>query len=188
MILCGKLFNCSDNSFISDGANRYGARATGATLGIKSIWNSTSQAGGRPGNSSGNTSGKSRTIAFEHEISVNRLCIPISFLLILNWGQSLLKCLGAPLKTTISLRSCPIALLSISNICVTSTPAIASKMPYFVALVALLGARAIVVKMALGALGQRSPIRLPFACPHIVDLGDILPLEGLLLVTMVVSE
>ncbi|GKB94042.1 hypothetical protein Tco_0980179 [Tanacetum coccineum] len=54
------------------------------------------------------------------------------------------------LKTTISLRSCPIALLSIRNICITSTPAIASKMPYFVALVAFLGARAIVVKMALG--------------------------------------
>ncbi|GJW03168.1 hypothetical protein Tco_1562024 [Tanacetum coccineum] len=68
------------------------------------------------------------------------------------------------LKTTISLGSCPIALLSISNICVISTPAIASKMPYFVALVALLGARAIVVKMALGALRQRSPIRLLFAC------------------------
>ncbi|GJR18670.1 hypothetical protein Tco_0967197 [Tanacetum coccineum] len=35
--------SCSffDNSFISDGANRYGARATGATPGIKSIWNST---------------------------------------------------------------------------------------------------------------------------------------------------
>ncbi|GKG12753.1 hypothetical protein Tco_0346990 [Tanacetum coccineum] len=27
--------NCSDNSFISDGANRYGARATGAAPGIK---------------------------------------------------------------------------------------------------------------------------------------------------------
>ncbi|GKD78724.1 hypothetical protein Tco_1341345, partial [Tanacetum coccineum] len=39
------------------------------------------------------------------------------------------------------------------------TPAIMSKMPYFVVLVAFLGARAIVVKMALGALGQRSPIR-----------------------------
>ncbi|GKC84907.1 hypothetical protein Tco_1140624 [Tanacetum coccineum] len=65
-------------------------------------------------------------------------------------------------------------------------PAIASKMPYFVALVALLGARAIMVKMALGALGQRSLIGLPFACPHIVDLGDILPFEGLLLVTMAV--
>ncbi|GKG41452.1 hypothetical protein Tco_0473203, partial [Tanacetum coccineum] len=62
-----------------------------------------------------------------------------------------------------------------------------TKVPYFVALVAPLGARAIVVKMALGAFGQRSLIRLPFACPHIVDLGDILPLEGLLLVTMVVS-
>ncbi|GJS97249.1 hypothetical protein Tco_0804217 [Tanacetum coccineum] len=91
------------------------------------------------------------------------------------------------LKTTISLGSCPIALLIISNIYVTSTPAITSKMPYFVALVALLGARAIVVKMALGALGQRSPIRLPLACPYIVDLGDILPLKGLLRVTMVVS-
>ncbi|GKG32511.1 putative reverse transcriptase domain-containing protein, partial [Tanacetum coccineum] len=41
--------------------------------------------------------------------------------------------------------------------------------------------------MALGTLGQRSPIRLLFTYPHIVDLGDILPLEGLLLVTMVVS-
>ncbi|GKF88499.1 hypothetical protein Tco_0259376 [Tanacetum coccineum] len=83
------------------------------------------------------------------------------------------------LKTTISLGSCPIALLSIRNICIASTPAIASKMPYFVTLVTFLGARAIVVKMTLGAFGQRSPIRLPFACPHIVDLGDILPLEGL---------
>ncbi|GKG52594.1 hypothetical protein Tco_0549706, partial [Tanacetum coccineum] len=66
-------------------------------------------------------------------------------------------------------------------------PAIAGKVPYFVTLVPPLGARAIVVKMPLGAFGQRSPIRLPFACPHIVDLGNILPLEGLLLVTMVVS-
>ncbi|GKF84559.1 hypothetical protein Tco_0249457 [Tanacetum coccineum] len=57
------------------------------------------------------------------------------------------------LKTTISFVGCPIALLSISNICVTSTPVIASKVPYFVTLVAPLGARAIVVKMALGALG-----------------------------------
>ncbi|GKE90243.1 hypothetical protein Tco_1567718 [Tanacetum coccineum] len=89
------------------------------------------------------------------------------------------------LKTTISFGGCPIALLGISNICVTSTPTIAGKVPYFVTLVAPLGARAIVLKMALGAFGQRSPIRLPFACPHIVDLGDIFPFEGLLLVTMV---
>ncbi|GKF06256.1 hypothetical protein Tco_0036924, partial [Tanacetum coccineum] len=54
--------NCSDNSFISDGANRYGARATGAAPGIKSILNSTGRAGGRPGKSPGNTSGKYRTI------------------------------------------------------------------------------------------------------------------------------
>ncbi|GKF47943.1 hypothetical protein Tco_0141194, partial [Tanacetum coccineum] len=67
------------------------------------------------------------------------------------------------------------------------TLAIASKMPYFVALVAFLGARTIVVKMALGALGQRSLIRLPFTCPYIVDLGNILPIEGLLLVAMVFS-
>ncbi|GKA02264.1 hypothetical protein Tco_0674929 [Tanacetum coccineum] len=64
------------------------------------------------------------------------------------------------------------------------TLAIAGKVPYLVALVALLGARAIVMKMALGALRQRSPIRLLFACPHMVDLDDILPLKGLLLVTM----
>ncbi|GKG12541.1 hypothetical protein Tco_0346778, partial [Tanacetum coccineum] len=33
--------NYSDNSFISDGTNRYGAQATGVAPGIKSIWNST---------------------------------------------------------------------------------------------------------------------------------------------------
>ncbi|GJS13332.1 hypothetical protein Tco_0407804 [Tanacetum coccineum] len=38
------------------------ARATDAAPGIKSIWDSTGQAGGRPGKSSGNTSGKSRMI------------------------------------------------------------------------------------------------------------------------------
>ncbi|GKG25503.1 hypothetical protein Tco_0398649, partial [Tanacetum coccineum] len=54
--------SCFDNSFISDGANRYGARAMGAALGIKSIWNSTGRVGGRPDKSSGNTSGKSLTI------------------------------------------------------------------------------------------------------------------------------
>nr|GEV77390.1 hypothetical protein [Tanacetum cinerariifolium] len=68
----------SDNSFILDGANRYGAQATGAALGIRSIWNSTGQAGGRPGKSSGNTSGKSWTIAFEHEITVNRYSLQLS--------------------------------------------------------------------------------------------------------------
>ncbi|GKG37555.1 hypothetical protein Tco_0456778, partial [Tanacetum coccineum] len=61
------------------------------------------------------------------------------------------------LKTTIPLVSCPIALLSNSNVCVASIPAIIGKMPYLVALVALLGAWAIVVKMTLSALGQRSP-------------------------------
>ncbi|GKG34229.1 hypothetical protein Tco_0436925, partial [Tanacetum coccineum] len=101
--------------------------------------------------------------------------------LFFNLGQSLLKCPGAPH----SKQPFP---LGASNICVTSTPAIVNKMPYFVALMTLLGARAIVVKMALGALGQRSPIRLPFAYPHIVDLGDILPLEGLLLVTIVTNN
>ncbi|GKG08351.1 hypothetical protein Tco_0334183, partial [Tanacetum coccineum] len=67
------------------------------------------------------------------------------------------------------------------------TPAVMGKVPYLIALVALLSTRAIVVKMALGALGQRSPIWLLFTCPHIVDLGDILPLEGLFFMTMVVS-
>nr|GFD14818.1 hypothetical protein [Tanacetum cinerariifolium] len=51
--------SCSDNSFISDGAKRYGARAIGEAPGIKSIWNSTGRAGGRPGKFLGNTSGKS---------------------------------------------------------------------------------------------------------------------------------
>ncbi|GKC26254.1 hypothetical protein Tco_1033548 [Tanacetum coccineum] len=90
-------------------------------------------------------------------------------------------------KTTIPFGIRPIALLSISNICVASTLSVAGKVPYLVALVALLSTWAIVVKMALGTLGQRSLIRFPFTCPYIIDLGDILPLEGLLLVTMVVS-
>nr|GFD15024.1 hypothetical protein [Tanacetum cinerariifolium] len=72
-------YSCSDNSFISDGAKRYGARATGAAPRIRSIWNSTGRAGGaapgiksiwnsigraagRPGKSSGNTSEKYWTI------------------------------------------------------------------------------------------------------------------------------
>ncbi|GKC68772.1 hypothetical protein Tco_1101370 [Tanacetum coccineum] len=87
-------------------------------------------------------------------------------------------------KATIPFGIFPIALLSISNICVARTPAVAGKVPYLVALMALLSTRDIVMKMALGALG---PIRLLFTCSHIVDLGDILPLEGLLLMTMVVS-
>ncbi|GKG51696.1 hypothetical protein Tco_0544334, partial [Tanacetum coccineum] len=64
----------------------------------------------------------------------------------------------------------------------------AGKVPYLVALVALLSTRASVIKMALGALRQRTPIRLLLTSPQIIDLGDILPLEGLLLVTMVVSR
>ncbi|GKF65645.1 hypothetical protein Tco_0192162 [Tanacetum coccineum] len=67
--------NCSDSSFISDEGNRYGARATGAAPGTKSIWNSTGRVGGRPGKSSGNTSGKSQTI--EHEITVNWDSLPL---------------------------------------------------------------------------------------------------------------
>ncbi|GKG15652.1 hypothetical protein Tco_0357975 [Tanacetum coccineum] len=90
-------------------------------------------------------------------------------------------------ETTISLGDCPNVLLSISNISVARTSAVAGKVPYLVTFVAFLSTRAIMVKMALGTLGQRSPIRIPFTCPHIIDLGNILPLEGLLLVTMVVS-
>ena len=54
-------FNCSDNSFISEGANRYGAFATGAAPGTKSMRNSTCRVGGIPGKSSGNTSENSFT-------------------------------------------------------------------------------------------------------------------------------
>ncbi|GJS96773.1 hypothetical protein Tco_0803741 [Tanacetum coccineum] len=40
--------SCLDNSFISDGAKRYGAHATGATPGIRSIQNLTCLGGGSP--------------------------------------------------------------------------------------------------------------------------------------------
>nr|GFB37785.1 hypothetical protein [Tanacetum cinerariifolium] len=49
------------NSFISDGANRYGARATGAAPGTKSIRNSTCRVGGIPSMSSGKTLRNSQT-------------------------------------------------------------------------------------------------------------------------------
>ncbi|GJZ56976.1 hypothetical protein Tco_0612470 [Tanacetum coccineum] len=116
------------------------------------------------------------------------LCIPVSSILILQlWTISLEMSWSFTFKTTIPFGICPIALLSINTICVARTPAVAGKVPYLVALVALLSTRAIVMKMALCALGQRSPIRFLLTSPHIIDLGDILPLEGLLLVTMVVS-
>ncbi|MFS7897881.1 hypothetical protein Hanom_Chr00s013561g01750971 [Helianthus anomalus] len=47
------------NSFISVGANLYGALAIGAAPGIMSILNSTCLSGGKPGSSSGKTSGYS---------------------------------------------------------------------------------------------------------------------------------
>nr|GEV39903.1 hypothetical protein [Tanacetum cinerariifolium] len=53
-----------------DGANRYGACATGVAPGTKSIQNSTCRVGGIPGKSSGKTSGNSRTT--EQEIMFNR--------------------------------------------------------------------------------------------------------------------
>ncbi|GJY02615.1 hypothetical protein Tco_0360767 [Tanacetum coccineum] len=76
--------NCSDNSFISDGASRYGARATGAAPGIKSIWNSTGRAGGSPGKSSGNTLGKSQMIVGAmlirelNAVDIKLLSVPVS--------------------------------------------------------------------------------------------------------------
>nr|GFC27049.1 hypothetical protein [Tanacetum cinerariifolium] len=95
---------------------------------------------------------------------------------------------GSTFETTISLRICPIVPLSIRNIYIARTSAVAGKVPYFFTLVALLGTRAIVMKMALGALGKILNVRLPFTCPHIVNPGDILPFGGLLLVTMVIYE
>nr|GEV28456.1 hypothetical protein [Tanacetum cinerariifolium] len=94
---------------------------------------------------------------------------------------------GSTFETTISLRIFPIVPLSIRNVCIARTSAVAGKVPYFATLVALLGTRAIVMKMALGALGQIPTVRLPLTCPHIVNPGDILSFGGLLLVTMVIS-
>nr|GFC28566.1 hypothetical protein [Tanacetum cinerariifolium] len=96
--------SCFDNSFISDGAKRYGARATGADPRIRSIWNSTGQAGGRPGKSSGNTSGKSWTIG------TSLTCFPsdLSFSLVADDSRNLkelnavdTKLLSAPLSNNI---------------------------------------------------------------------------------------
>ncbi|GKF84168.1 hypothetical protein Tco_0249066, partial [Tanacetum coccineum] len=57
-------------------------------------------------------------------------------------------------KTTIPLGNYLIVPLSISNICVARTSAVAGKVPYLVTFVAFLSTRAIVMKMALGALRQ----------------------------------
>ncbi|GKF84810.1 hypothetical protein Tco_0249708, partial [Tanacetum coccineum] len=118
---------------------------------------------------------------------------PCAFLflpsLFFNFGQSLLKCPGAPhsKQPFPFLGNCPIVLLSISNICVARISAVAGKVPYLVTFVAFLSTRVIVMKMALGALGPRSTIWLLFSRPNIVDLGDIMSLEGLLLMAMAIS-
>nr|GFA99359.1 putative reverse transcriptase domain-containing protein [Tanacetum cinerariifolium] len=104
------------------------------------------------------------------------------------WAVPLEMPCSSTFKTTISLRICPIVPLSIHNVSVARTSAVTGKVPYFVTLVAPLGTRAIVMKMALGAVGQIPTVRLPLAHPYMVDPGDILPFGGLLLVTMVVSE
>nr|GEV97739.1 putative reverse transcriptase domain-containing protein [Tanacetum cinerariifolium] len=52
--------SCTNNSFISDGANLYGARATNVALATRSIRNSICLGSGSPGNSSGNTLRKSQ--------------------------------------------------------------------------------------------------------------------------------
>ncbi|GJX34554.1 hypothetical protein Tco_0246111 [Tanacetum coccineum] len=51
----------SDNSYISEGASRYGDFATGVAPGIKSMRNSTCRCGGNLDKSSRNTLVKSRT-------------------------------------------------------------------------------------------------------------------------------
>nr|GEY40986.1 hypothetical protein [Tanacetum cinerariifolium] len=193
--------SCSDNSFISDGAKRYGARATGVALGIRSIWDSTGRAGGRPGESLGNTSGKSWTI--EHEITVNRdslliisiplcithnihpsLSIPISPILVIQLRTiSLEMSWISTLKTTISLRVWPIAASTISSIGVASAPAIAGIVSYFAAFVTLQSARARVIALALGALGRISLIGLFLSRSQVVCFRDILLLERLLVVS-----
>nr|GEX00587.1 reverse transcriptase domain-containing protein [Tanacetum cinerariifolium] len=92
---------------------------------------------------------------------------------------------GSTFETTISLRIFPIVPLSIHNVCVARTSTVTGKVPYFVTLVVLMVTRAIVMKMALGALGQIPTIRLLLTCPHIVNPGDILTFGGLLLHALV---
>ncbi|KAJ0545692.1 hypothetical protein HanRHA438_Chr08g0337471 [Helianthus annuus] len=55
--LASRSSSCVLNSFISVGANLYGALAIGAAPGMISILNSTCLSGGKPGSSSGKTSG-----------------------------------------------------------------------------------------------------------------------------------
>nr|GEW53136.1 DNA-directed DNA polymerase [Tanacetum cinerariifolium] len=64
---------------------------------------------------------------------------------------------GSIFKTTIPLGNCLIVPLSISNISVPRTSAVASKVPYLVTFVVFLSTRAIVMKMVLGALGNHQP-------------------------------
>ncbi|MFS7973026.1 hypothetical protein Hanom_Chr09g00851711 [Helianthus anomalus] len=57
--LASRSSSCVLNSFISVGANLYGALAIGAAPGMTSILNSTCLSCGKPGSSSGKTPGKS---------------------------------------------------------------------------------------------------------------------------------
>ena len=61
---------CFLNSANSAGAMRYGGIEIGEVPGIKSIQNSISLSGGRPGNSSGKTSQNSSTTSIRWELEV----------------------------------------------------------------------------------------------------------------------
>nr|GFA75465.1 hypothetical protein [Tanacetum cinerariifolium] len=67
------------------------------------------------------------------------------------WAIPLEMHWSSTFKTAIPLRIFPIVPLSICNVSVARTSAVAGKVPYLVALVALLSTWAIVMKMAIGA-------------------------------------
>nr|GFB75112.1 putative reverse transcriptase domain-containing protein [Tanacetum cinerariifolium] len=181
--------------FSKYGANRYGARATREAPGIKSIWNSIGRAGGRPSKSSGKTSGGVGTISIRelNAVDMKLLSAPVSNKidayrlfkrnvpmttfesgsldafpfssafptaytypgaftlspsLFFNFGQSFLKCHNFCSRRQSALLCYTCSTYGHTDHCDES---------------------------ALGALGQIPIVRLPLACPHIVNPSDILP-------------
>ncbi|GKA86701.1 hypothetical protein Tco_0808412 [Tanacetum coccineum] len=128
--------SCSllDSSCIFDGASIYGAHATGAALGTKSIWNLTCLAGESPGKSSGKTSGKFQSI----DTSLSRFSSDFS--------PDFFSLMCA--KNTWQ------------PFCRSGSPTVSSHMASLLAVVSLYSAWTIMVKLALVAMSKPSSISI----------------------------
>nr|GEZ99041.1 hypothetical protein [Tanacetum cinerariifolium] len=124
----------TDDNPTSDGANRYGARATGAAPGSKSIRNATCRVGGIPGKSSGKTSRNSRTTV--------RIPFP----------KGMRTSFSAQAITALYLDNQPMAIITSKLPSSTGTRAVSFKMSLSSALIAIVALLIIVVIVVVGVV------------------------------------